>query len=173
MEHEMINEYNKRGEKIGVIDKAIAHKEGLLHKAVHVWIINSNNEILIQLRCADKSIYPNTWDCSFAGHIGEGETSIDAVIREGKEEVGIDVDLDKLEYILTHKESVVYEEFISNEFNDVYILRQDIDIKDLVYQVEEVSNAKYISLDEFWELIKTDKIIPHPTEYIALKEILK
>ena len=91
MEHEMIDQYNLRGEKINVIDKAEAHKLGLWHKAIHVWVVNDNNEILLQYRCKDKSFYPNTWDCSFAGHIGTGESSLETVLREGKEELGIDI----------------------------------------------------------------------------------
>ena len=44
MEHEMIDQYNIRGEKIGVVDKQIAHRDGLWHKSVHVWIINKKGE---------------------------------------------------------------------------------------------------------------------------------
>ena len=126
MEHEMIDQYNLRGEKIGVVDKANAHKLGLWHKSVHVWIINDNNEILLQYRCKDKKLYPDTWDCSFAGHIGTGETSVEAVLREGKEEIGIDVNIDKLEYIFTNKEILKYENIDSREFVDIYLLRQNV-----------------------------------------------
>ena len=104
MEYEMIDEYNHIGEKIGVIDKAIAHKKGTWHKAIHVWVINNKNEILLQYRCAEKKLYPNTWDCSFAGHIGTGESSTQAVLREGKEELGIDVNLENREYVLSIRE---------------------------------------------------------------------
>ena len=69
MVKEIIDEYNYRGEKIGVVDKDIAHEKGLWHKSVHVWLINDKNEILLQYRCAEKKLYPNTWDISFAGHI--------------------------------------------------------------------------------------------------------
>ncbi len=172
MEHEQIDEYNKLGEKIGVVDKEIAHRDGLWHKAVHVWIVNDNNEILLQYRCAEKSLYPNLWDCSFAGHIGVGESSIEGLIREGKEELGIEVDLEKLEFVMTTVENVVYEKIISNEFDDVYILRQNIDINEIKFQKEEVSDAKYVSLEKFFEFIEKGDIVPHKIEYMVLKEIL-
>ncbi len=172
MEHEQIDEYNKLGEKIGVVDKAIAHRDGLWHKAVHVWIVNDNNEILLQYRCAEKSLYPNLWDCSFAGHIGVGESSIEGLIREGKEELGIDVDLEKLEFVMTTVENVAYEKIISNEFDDVYVLRQNIDISEIKFQKEEVSDAKYVSLEKFFEFIEKGDIVPHKIEYMVLKEIL-
>lgn len=173
MEHEIIDEYNLIGEKIGVVDKEIAHKKGLWHKAIHVWILNDKNEILLQYRCAEKKLYPNTWDCSFAGHIGVGEASVHAVVREGKEELGIDVDLEKLEYVLTNREKTKYEQIQSNEFVDIYILRQNINLNSITLQKEEVSDTKYVSLEEFFNLIKEEKILPHEIEYMVLKEILK
>lgn len=172
MEHELIDEYNIRGEKLGVIDKSEAHKKGLWHKSIHVWIINDNNEILLQYRCKDKKLYPDTWDCSFAGHISSGESSIDAVLREGKEEIGIDVDLEKLEYILTNKENLVYDEINSNEFVDIYILKQNFDLNNIKFQQEEVSDAKYVKVEEFFDLIDNSKLVPHKIEYMVLREIL-
>lgn len=173
MVHEMIDEYNKIGEKIGVVDKEIAHRDGLWHKAIHVWIINDNNEILLQYRCSEKKLYPNLWDCSFAGHIGAGESSIEALVREGKEELGIDVDLQKLEFVMTSVEKVIYEKIVSNEFEDVYILRQNVDLDKIVFQKEEVSDAKYVPLKEFFEFVKRGDVVPHEIEYMVLKEILK
>ena len=43
MKKEMIDEYNRLGEKIGIVDKEIAHRDGLWHKAIHVLIINDKN----------------------------------------------------------------------------------------------------------------------------------
>ena len=169
---EIIDEYNSRGEKIGVIDKDIAHEKGLWHKSVHVWLINSNNEILLQYRCAEKKLYPNTWDCSFAGHISAGESSIQAVQREGKEEIGIDVDLDKLTFILTNREKLKYESINSNEFVDIFILKQDFKLDEISFQKEEVSDAKYVSIEEFFNLIDNNKLFPHKIEYMVLKEYL-
>lgn len=173
MEHEMIDQYNIRGEKIGVVDKQIAHRDGLWHKSVHVWIINELGEVLLQYRCSDKSLYPDTWDVSFAGHIGAGESSIEAVLREGKEELGIDVDLEKLEYIFTNKEILLYNDIDSREFVDIFLLRQDIKLEDLVYQEEEVGGSKYVSGDEFFELAYSNTLFPHEVEYSVLKRVLR
>lgn len=172
MAKEMIDEYNYRGEKIGVVDKDIAHEKGLWHKSVHVWLINDKNEILLQYRCAEKKLYPNTWDCSFAGHISAGENSIQAVQREGKEEIGIDVDLEKLNFILTNRECIKYEDINSNEFVDIFLLRQNFNLDEIKFQKEEVSDAKYVSLEEFFDLIDNDKLLPHKIEYMVLKEYL-
>lgn len=173
MKHEIIDEYNNIGEKIGTVDKEIAHEKGLWHKSVHVWIVNDKNEILLQYRCADKKLYPNTWDVSFAGHISVGESSVEAVIREGKEELGIEVNLDKLNYVFTNREEIKYKEIDSKEFVDIFILKQDIKLDKIEFQKEEVSDAKYVSIDEFFKLAKENKIMPHEIEYMVLEKILK
>lgn len=173
MKHEIIDQYNYIGEKIGTVDKEIAHEKGLWHKSVHVWILNDKNEILLQYRCADKKLYPNTWDVSFAGHISAGESSIEALIREGKEELGIEVDLEKLNYVFTNREEIKYEQIDSKEFVDIYILKQNIELDKIAFQVEEVSDAKYVSLDEFFELVKQNEIMSHEIEYMVLEKYLK
>lgn len=173
MKREIIDQYNYIGEKIGTVDKEIAHEKGLWHKSVHVWVVNDKNEILLQYRCADKSLYPNTWDVSFAGHISAGENSIEALIREGKEELGIDVDLDKLNYIFTNREEIKYEQINSKEFVDIYILKQNVELDKIVFQAEEVSDAKYVPIGELFELVKQNKIMPHEIEYMVLEKIIK
>lgn len=55
---------------------------------VGVYIINSNNEILLSLR---KSAHANGFWCAPGGHMEYGETFLEAGARETKEEVDIDV----------------------------------------------------------------------------------
>ena len=173
MIHEIIDQYNYIGKKIGTVDKQIAHEKGLWHKSVHVWVINDKNEILLQYRCADKKLYPDTWDVSFAGHIDAGESSIEAVIREGKEELGIDVDLDKLSYVFTNREEIKYKQIDSKEFVDIYILKQNVELDKIVFQAEEVSDAKYVSIEEFFKLAKENQIMPHEIEYRVLEKYFR
>ena len=172
MQDELLDEYNEKGEVIGTVYKAIAHKEGRWHRAVHVWILNGKNEILLQYRSKEKSVYPDTWDASFAGHVGAGESSLDALIREGREELGLSVDTDKLCYLFTSRERLPYGKLDNNELADVYLLRQEVDLEASVLQAEEVADAKFFSLEEFFAMTKTDALVPHALEYTALKHFL-
>ncbi len=173
MVKEMIDELDKRGEKHGVIDKDVAHENGTWHRAVHVWLVNDENQILLQHRCAEKKLYPNTWDCSFAGHIGAGESPVQAVVREGKEEIGIDVDLEKLNLLFTNREMIKYKDINSNEFVDVFLLKQDFNLDEMCFQKEEVSGAKYVSIDEFFNMVERNELLPHKVEYNVLKDYLR
>lgn len=138
---EIIDELNEKGEVIGVMDKDVAHREGRLHRSIHLWIINDDGEILLQRRCADKKLYPNTWDVSVGGHVSTNENSINAVFRETKEELGVDLDLGNVEYFGTFHERLKYEDIDSNELVDVFIARQNITKGDIILQKEEVSDV--------------------------------
>jgi len=173
MAKEMIDELNNKGEKIGVVDKDIAHEKGLWHMSVHVWLVNDDNKILLQHRCAEKKLFPNTWDCSFAGHISAGETPIQAVLREGKEEIGIDVDLERLSLLFTNREMIKYKDINSNEFVYIFLLKQNFGLDEMIFQKEEVSGAKYVSINDFYDMIDRNELLPHKVEYSVLKEYLR
>ena len=49
--------------------KEEVYKHGLWHKSAHVWVINSEKEVLIQKRSPFVYNYPNKWDISAAGHV--------------------------------------------------------------------------------------------------------
>ena len=175
MVQELIDQFDEQGNYIVTIDKKIAHQKGLWHKAVHVWIINDNDEIMLQYRCSKKDFFPDIWDVSFAGHIDSGETSIDAAIREGKEELGLDIKSDELKFLFTVKEKLKYKEIISNEFVDVFLLRKNIDLEKLTLQDIEVSKVKYIKIDKFLKNRNNSKenIMYHEYVYNDLKRVLE
>lgn len=175
MEHEMIDLYDEKGRKIGIIDKAIAHKEGRWHKSVHVWLINDKNELLLARRCSQKTFFPDCWDCAFAGHVGADESSVDCALREGQEEIGLKLRAEDFEYLFTYKDVLTWADKINNEFVDVFLVRKNIDLSRLVLQKEEVDNVKYMKLEEFFDLILNDKgdfLFHGKEEYARLKEIL-
>ena len=61
---------------------------GNFNISVHVWIINTEGEFLIQKRSANKKKFPNMWSM-MGGAVLSGETSEEACIRETDEELGI------------------------------------------------------------------------------------
>ena len=151
------------------------HKDGDWHKAVHIWIVNDKDEILLQKRSPFKDSHPNMWDISSAGHLTAGDNSLLGAIREIKEELGIDILPSQLTLIGTRKStSRPSAMFINNEFNDVYLLRLSLDINKIVLQEDEVSEVKYIPIDKFRNMIKTkDKnLLMHNDEFVMLFEAL-
>src|SRR5688572_20562127 len=100
---EYIDIYDPEGNLLGKKSKLDAVKDNNWHKAVHLWVINSKGELLLQKRSPDKDINPDMWDFPAGGHVDSGEESIVACLREAKEELGIDVNESDIKYLFTVK----------------------------------------------------------------------
>lgn len=151
------------------------HRDGDWHKAVHIWIVNDKDEVLLQKRSPNKDSHPNMWDISSAGHLTAGDESLSGAIREIKEELGLDISPSQFKLIGTRKKADKYTDtFINNEFNDVYLLRLSLDTSKLHLQEEEVSEVKYIPINEFRNMIKNkDKtLLMHEDEFVMLFDAL-
>ena len=70
--------------------------EGLLHRAITIFITNSEGEIFIQKRARHVRFYPSLWGPSVGGHVSTGESYSLAANRELKEELGIQCELREL-----------------------------------------------------------------------------
>lgn len=164
---------NKTGEKKS---RKEVHSNGYWHKGVHIWIINSKRELLVQRRSANKDIYPNKLYISVAGHPVSGEDEIESIKREFEEEINVKLDTNKLEYLFTFSQKVVENNgnFLDNQFYDVYIVEMDLDIEKLKLQEEEVSEVKNIYYKDFEQMIKSEDkdIVYHPEEWKNLFRIL-
>lgn len=167
---------DEQGNKTGKTKaRTEVHRDGDWHKAVHIWIVNDKDEILLQKRSPNKDSYPNMWDISSAGHLTAGDDSLQGAIREIKEELGVDVTPSQLKLIGVRKKADKYSQtFINNEFNDVYLLRLSLDLDKITLQEDEVSEVKYIPINKFRSMIKTrDKtLLMHDDEFEMLFKAL-
>lgn len=149
-----------------------AHRVGLIHRTVHVWFLNSKNELLLQKRSANKRAYPDNWDISAAGHISAGQTSLEAAKRETEEELGVDLSGSDLKYLFTVEEHVVLNNgtYVNNEFQDVYLVRSDVNLSELKLPADEVSEVRWVGIEEFklWIKGEGEKLVPHEEEHVRL-----
>ena len=75
---EYLDILDENGKKTGQIAlRKEVHSKGYWHKGVHIWIINSKKELLVQRRSANKDVYPNKLYISVAGHPVSGEKEIE------------------------------------------------------------------------------------------------
>ena len=134
-----------------VLEKDEAHKLGKWHLTAHVWIYNSNGEILFQKRALTKSTFPGLWDISVAGHVSTGESVEVGAYREILEEIGLDVDINDLEKVFVVKESHYHEnvDWFNNEFHHVFIYKYDGNIDVFKLQEEEVEAVRFLSIEGF------------------------
>lgn len=135
----LTNETIKKGEKV---------PKGRYYLTVVVWIENSNNEFLIQKTSKEKGSYYSTT----GGHPKSGETSIQGIVTEIKEELGLSIN---------QKDLVLFKTIKTNDdFVDLYYLKKDIDIKEIKVQKEEVEKVKWMRQEEIERLIKNRQFLP-------------
>ena len=117
---ERLGYYNEIRESTGKIwIRGNEMMEGDFHQVVHVWIMNEKGQFLIQQRQPWKKGWPSMWDCAAAGAVLVGETSEMGAIRETKEELGIELQMEDAELIFTVK--------FSRGFDDHWLVKQEID----------------------------------------------
>ncbi|KFX54913.1 NUDIX domain-containing protein [Clostridium botulinum] len=163
MMDELLDIYDKNGKKTGVIKKrGDKLQEGEFNFAIELWVINSKNEILIQKRAACRKVLPNIWGMT-TGYIKSGEDTQSGCIREAKEEIDLEILKEDLNLIcnLTH----------GNTMWDVFAVKKSYDISRAILQKEEVSEIRWVSINEFKEMINNGKAFKYSEIYDILNKI--
>jgi len=88
---EMLEVVDENGNVLGLESRDKIHKEGLLHKEVHVIFVTPKKEIIFQHREKDKASWPDKLDATGGGHVDPGEDFLTAAVREGVEETSIEI----------------------------------------------------------------------------------
>ena len=131
-----------------IVEREIVHSKGLLHREVGVIILNENQELLLEKRSLTKKQSPGKWAIC-AGHIEAGDVPEKAIIREIKEEIGIDVKIDDLKFLDVFKRDKKFNNGQQNNtFIYIYVYRTNNKIEDYTIQIEELSEVKYFSKEE-------------------------
>lgn len=173
---ELIDVLDSNGNKTGEIkDKKQIYLDSDYHRTVHIWIINSNNEILVQKRNPKKGTYPGLWAISVAGHVRSGEESIDAALRELKEEIGQKLKPEDLKYLFTLNREVSFPQYNIKAIDDVYLVKLDIDVENTKLQFSELTDIKYVYYEYLERIFKNkDKeYVPYEKEHELLFDYLK
>ena len=173
---EFIDILTEDGKETGIKkERNLVHVDGDWHKVVQIFVIN-NQGMLLQHRALTKKSDPGKWCASASGHISTGEKSIEAAIKEFKEELGIKLDKEDFNLVDTFKSPSVRinngNKIINNHFVDLYIVNSDIDIRSINLQKEEVSQVGYFKKEEFCEMVdkKDDRLTDTP---ILFKNVIK
>lgn len=160
---ERIDLYNEERIPTGKTVKRSEHRPGGtgddLRLVVHVCIFNSAGELLLQQRSMKKDAFPGFWDLSAAGGVAAGETGRQGAEREVREELGYHLDLTGVRPSLT----VNYD----GGFDDFFlVVRDDLEIKHLTLQEEEVAAARWATREEVLSLWEAGKFIRYPAHFL-------
>ena len=152
------------------VSRDIAHQKWLLHKAVHVWIVNEKKELLLQLRHEKKLILPLHWESSASGHVEAWESNEVAACRELWEELWIQTRPQDLTFSWIHHSCHKIGNLTNNEVHLVYTCSWDGSVDDLKFEKDKVADAKWYSRGDLDALLVSEKVLftPHIREHIKL-----
>lgn len=144
-------------------------KQGEYHIVVTGIILNSENQILISKRAKHKK-FGEMWECN-GGSILAGETSLEGIIRELKEELGIQ---------FSEGEAIYLKEIRSDkkpaDFKDLWLFKRDIKDQEITFPDGEATDFMWVTIEKFIEMYQNKEIVPTvdfgKEEYeIALKKL--
>lgn len=96
MENERFPVVDKNDRILRFSRRSDVHGNNLRHRAVHILIFDRAGEVYLQQRSRWKDRHPLKWDSSAAGHVAAEESYEETARRELKEELGINVSLEKV-----------------------------------------------------------------------------
>ncbi|MFY8189124.1 MAG: isopentenyl-diphosphate Delta-isomerase [Flavobacterium sp.] len=148
---------NENDEPIGLMPKMEAHEKAVLHRAFSVFVLNKNNQLMLQQRAAHKYHSPLLWTNTCCSHQKENETNLEAGNRRLMEEMGFQTPLKELfhfiykapfdngltEHELDHvmigfyesEPNINLEEVESWKWMDIEAVKADIDENPDIYTV--------------------------------------
>ncbi len=88
-EDEMFDVVDENDHPVGTATRSEVHAAKLLHRAVHVFVLNKHGDLYLQKRSLWKDNNPGVWDSSVSGHLDAGEDYQSAALRELGEEIGM------------------------------------------------------------------------------------
>lgn len=161
---EIVDKFNNKRQPLNKTSERYEKINGEYKLSMHVWIQNDKGEFLIQKRSPLKKVFPNYWSIT-GGGVDSGESTLNTVFRECKEELGITVEEKNLELILSIKRKF--------DFVDIYLLKHNIELKDIILQKEEVSDVKWVNMNEIKNMMNNNEFAPNISAYVEfLQKIL-
>ncbi len=125
--------------------KGEAIPNGSYYVVVTIFIQNSKGELLLQRRSEEKS---GKW-ATTGGHPKAGESSLQGIIAEVKEELGLNI---KDENIILYDSK---KDDYASAFRDYYYVNMEVDISKLEFDKHQVADVGWFTIDEVKEMVKT------------------
>lgn len=147
---EMLYHVDDNDSVLGQIDRSKAHKKAFLHRTGIVFLMNSEDRILICKRNSNKKTFPSCYDSSVSFHVTYGETYEESAKRETKEEIRIEAHLQPI------------GKFIHQDPPEYQIVAVFLCISDAnpVIDRTEFSEEFLLFVDEVERLVQKERVTP-------------
>ena len=126
---------------------------GAYHLAVIVVILNPKGEVLLTRRAPEKDACPGWWE-NTGGSVLAGETSLEAITRELREETGLAARPEEFTLLLR-------EDCRTDAHFDIYALTWEGAPEDIRFQAGETDAARWDPLPRPERGVQTGAVPPH------------
>lgn len=89
----LLDVLDDRGRVVATLPRDEVHARGLLHRCVHVFVLDPRGRLWLQRRAPDRELWPGLWTSTASGHVDAGEGEEQAARRELREEMGLEAPL--------------------------------------------------------------------------------
>ena len=147
---ELVDVIDDAGHTISVVTRREMRQQRLPHRCVYLLVFNMRGELFIHQRTAAKDVYPAHWDVTVSGVLAAGEDFDGGAVREAREEIGVDVEperLFRLQYAdpATVAHGMVYRAIHDGPFR---------------LQVEEIVRGEFVALEDLPQRIGATRSVP-------------
>lgn len=150
MEREKRDLYNENSEPTGrTYFKGDVIPKGYYPMVVMVCIENAEGKFLMQKRVLSKG---GDWGVT-GGHPKSGETPLEGMITETREELGVDISNMPLEVFSEGCDGV--------DCYKMYYLKSNFKLEDFTIQEEELTEVKWFSIEELQQMVDDGTLNPN------------
>lgn len=89
---EWVDVIDDAGNVVGIVTRREMRERRLPHRCVYLLVFDSRGRLFIHQRTPSKDVYPSRWDVCVGGVLAAGESFDQAAAREGREELGVDLE---------------------------------------------------------------------------------
>lgn len=142
--------------EVDVANRDLAHRQGMLHRAVSVFVFNDAGEVLLQRRAPTKRTFAGKWANTCCTHPRPGETVLSAGERRLREEMG-------LVLALEHCGTFIYRAedpgsgYVEHELDHVLVGRTQAVPR---LKPDEADGYRWMSLDELSAVVSGPEYAP-------------
>ncbi|QAT49434.1 NUDIX domain-containing protein [Caproiciproducens sp. NJN-50] len=153
---ELCDVYDKDRNKTGrVWPRGVPMRPDDFRLVVYAWSLGPDGRVLMTKRHPGK-VWGGCWECT-GGGAQAGETSLQAVLRELREEIGVSYS--------ERDASLLHSGLDGNTWIDVWLFRENPALNSLCLQPREVTQARWVSRTEYEGMCRRGIVVPACTRF--------